>query len=157
MQTLSPAFSSPEESRAPCSCLILTVMPVSAGVYLPVIQGRLRVSLPQPAIVERVSLLSSKGSSDKKRVKTPESLSPEGRNFSFFVQFLLCCLSLLLSFLLSFSSMCIILSPAGRGRIQSSQGPMMEGNLSSSEYKQLLLTFETVGVWSFKEFIVYRM
>lgn len=32
---------------------------------------------------------------------------------------------------------------------------MMEGNLSSSEYKQSLLTFETVGVWSVSELIVY--
>lgn len=70
----------------------------------------LRGSLSLPGIVERERkrLLSSKGSSDKKRVKTPESLSPEGRDFSFFVYFFLCCLFPFLIFALFF--LCVSLS-----------------------------------------------
>lgn len=120
----------------PCSFLILTVMPAIGSVYMSVchtgltLTTELRGSLPLPGIVEKASLLSSKGSSDKKRVKTPESLSPEERDFSCFVHFLLHSLFFPFVILLSFSS--ASLSPAGWGRILSSQGPMMEGNLSIS-------------------------
>lgn len=84
----------------PCSCLILTVMPVSVGVCTVCLSHSLhsdhrveRISPSARLHGERASLLSSKGSSDKKRVKAPESFSPEGKDFTSFVHFPLCFLS----------------------------------------------------------------
>lgn len=87
-------------------------MPVSASVCRSACHKgltpttELKRNLPLPSIVERALLLSPKGSSDKQWVKAPESLSPEGRDFYFFVHFLFCFFSpsLLFSFLHSFSS-----------------------------------------------------
>lgn len=149
MQTLSPAISSTEESHPTLfsphfdsNACQRWCLPVCLSYSVNSDHRAERISPSARHHGERASLLSSKGSSDKKRVKAPETLSPERRDFSFFVHFLFCCLSLLFSLLHSFSSVC--LSPAGCGGILFSQGPMMGGNLSSSDYKQLLLTFETL-------------
>lgn len=61
---------------------ILRVISGSAGVDSRLLCSvKVIVSSPEPAIMERASLLFPPGSSDKKWVKTPESLSLEGRDF----------------------------------------------------------------------------
>lgn len=69
--------------------LILRAISRSAGVDSSLsCRVKVIVSPPEPAIMERASLLFPTGSSDKKWVKTPESLSLGGRDFTDFFFFM---------------------------------------------------------------------
>lgn len=122
----------------PCASfpLILRAISGSAGV-----DSRLScrvkgiVSPPEPAIMERASLLFPTGSSDKKWVKTPESLSLEsleGRDFKGYFFFFM----LWFSFV-SFSFFSLALSP--QRALFSTQGESSYINSNSQHFKDLIV------------------
>lgn len=121
----------------PCASfpLILRAISGSAGVDSRLsCRVKVIVSPPEPAIMEWASLLFPTGSSDKKWVKTPESLSLEsleGRDFKGY--FFLCCGSLL-SIFLFFS-----LALSRQRALFSTQGESSYINSNSQHFKDLIV------------------